>query len=243
MKMTETIIKKLEAKGFKRWAKGEHDRLYANVEDFGLELHHYNSGNISGATLNGEKISNSYGAEIKRNTSIYINVNDGELYLTDRANDEIVANVKAAIAEAEEEAAAEEATQESAETENAVAEVEAATNLTGTPAQIAAAQKIIEDQKIFVEKKIRKFQEKLAKNAGNEKCVASYTKKISAMRGALCWAIENITSAQWWIRGAKCTDYGAPVCDAGVGGWSAIFTKYLEDPDMNFISNFLDDIK
>lgn len=243
MKMAENMIKKLEAKGFKRWTKGEHDRLYANVENFGLELHHYNSGNISGATLNGEKISNSYGAEIKRNTSIYLNVNDGKLYLTDRANDEIVANVKAAIAEAEEEAAAEEATQEFAETENAVAEVEAATNLTGTPAQIAAAQKIIEDQKIFVEKKIRKFQEKLAKNAGNEKRVASYTKKINAMRGALCWAIENITSAQWWIRGAKCTDYGAPVCDAGVGGWSAIFTKYLEDPDMNFISNFLDDIK
>lgn len=243
MKMTETMIKKLEAKGFKRWTKGEHDRLYANVENFGLELHHYNSGNISGATLNGEKISNSYGAEIKRNTSIYLNVNDGELYLTDRANDEIVANVKAAIAEAEEEVAAEEATQESAETENAVAEAEAATNLTGTPAQIAAAQKIIEDQKIFVEKKIQKFQEKLIKNAGNEKRVASYTKKINAMRGALCWAIENITSAQWWIRGANCTDYGAPVCDAGVGGWSAIFTKYLEDPGMNFISNFLDDIK
>lgn len=241
MKMTETMIKKLEAKGFKRWTKGEHDRLYANVENFGLELHHYNSGNISGATLNGEKISNSYGAEIKRNTSIYLNVNDGKLYLTDKANDEIVANVKAAIAEAEEEAAAEESTQEPAETENTAAEVK--TNLTGTPAQIAAAQKIIEDQKIFVEKKIRKFQEKLAKNAGNEKHVASYTKKINAMRGALCWAIENITSAQWWIRGAKCTDYGAPVCDAGVGGWSAIFTKYLEDPDMNFISNFLDDIK
>lgn len=241
MKMTETMIKKLEAKGFKRWTKGEHDRLYANVENFGLELHHYNSGNISGATLNGEKISNSYGAEIKRNTSIYLNVNDGELYLTDRANDEIVANVKAAIAEAEEEVAAEEATQEPTETENAAAK--AKTNLTGTPAQIAAAQKIIEDQKIFVEKKIQKYQEKLVKNAGNEKRVASYTKKINAMRGALCWAIENITSAQWWIRGAKCTDYGAPICDAGVGGWSAIFTKYLEDPDMNFISNFLDDIK
>lgn len=241
MKMTETMIKKLEAKGFKRWTKGEHDRLYANVENFGLELHHYNSGNISGATLNGEKISNSYGAEIKRNTSIYLNANDGELYLTDRANDEIVANVKAAIAEAEEEVAAEEATQEPAETENTAAE--AKTNLTGTPAQIAAAQKIIEDQKIFVEKKIQKYQEKLVKNADNEKRVASYTKKINAMRGALCWAIENITSAQWWIRGAKCTDYGAPVCDAGVGGWSAIFTKYLEDPGMNFISNFLDDIK
>lgn len=243
MKMTETMIKKLEAKGFKRWTKGEHDRLYANVENFGLELHHYNSGNISGATLNGEKISNSYGAEIKRNTSIYLNVNDGELYLTDRANDEIVANVKAAIAEAEEEAVAEEATQEPAEAENAAAEIESATNLTGTPAQIAAAQKIIEDQKIFVEKKIQKTQEKIIKNAGNEKRVASYNKKINAMRGALCWAIENITSAQWWIRGAKCTDYGAPVCDAGVGGWSAIFTKYLEDPGMNFISNFLDDIK
>lgn len=34
MKMTETMIKKLEAKGFKRWTKGEHDRLYANVENF-----------------------------------------------------------------------------------------------------------------------------------------------------------------------------------------------------------------
>lgn len=107
MKMTETMIKKLEAKGFKRWTKGEHDRLYANVGNFGLELGYYKTGNVSSAALNGEKISHSYGAEIKRNTSIYLNVNDGELYLTDRANDEIVANVKAAIAKAEEEVAAE----------------------------------------------------------------------------------------------------------------------------------------
>ena len=98
------------------------------------------------------------------------------------------------------------------------------------------------DEQRSMEARIEEL-EKIIKNAGNEKRVASYTKKINAMRGALCWAIENITSAQWWIRGAKCTDYGAPVCDAGVGGWSAIFTKYLEDPDMNFISNFLDDIK
>lgn len=243
MKMTETTIKKLEAKGFKRWTKGEHDRLYANVENFGLELHYYKSGYVSGAILNGEKISNSYGAEIKRNTSIYIDVNDGELYMTNRANDEIVANVKAAIAEVEEEVATEEATQETTETENTEAETETTTNLTGTVEQVAAAKKIIEDQKIFVEKKIQKYQEKIVKNEGNEKRIASYTKKINAMRGALRWAIENITSAKWWIREAKCAPYGAPVSEAGVWGWSAIYTEYLKDPGMNVARKKWDDIK
>lgn len=97
MKMTGTMIKKLESKGFKRWTKGEHDRLYANAESFGLEVDYYKSGNISYATLNGEKISNTSAYGIKRKTSIYIDVNDGKLYTSRTANEEIVENVKAAI--------------------------------------------------------------------------------------------------------------------------------------------------
>ena len=56
--MTESMIQKLEEKGFKRWQKGNFDRLYINAKSLGLECDYYKTGNVSSAWLNGEKISN-----------------------------------------------------------------------------------------------------------------------------------------------------------------------------------------
>lgn len=103
--MTENMIKVLESKGFKRWTKGDYDRLYANAEDFGLYTETYNSGRIKYAELNGEEISNSSACRIL-SAKIYIDVKTGELVVSRATGDadEIVKAVKAAIEEAEKEA-------------------------------------------------------------------------------------------------------------------------------------------
>jgi hypothetical protein len=61
--MTE---EKLTAIGGVKWEKYEKKRIYFNdlEEWFGLECSRYNTGNISSATLDGEKISNSRAKEI-----------------------------------------------------------------------------------------------------------------------------------------------------------------------------------
>lgn len=56
--MTENRITELTSKGFKRWTKGNLDRLYINAAQLGLECGYYNTGNIKWATFNGEDISN-----------------------------------------------------------------------------------------------------------------------------------------------------------------------------------------
>ena len=58
----EMIIEKLLQAGATRWTKYGKDRIYLNnflKENSGLEIERYNTGNISSAKLNGEKISNS----------------------------------------------------------------------------------------------------------------------------------------------------------------------------------------
>jgi hypothetical protein len=64
MTMTELLVQK----GCRRWQKAGKDRIYLPVELMmsliGLKLHRYGSGNISSATQNGEKISNSSAREI-----------------------------------------------------------------------------------------------------------------------------------------------------------------------------------
>ena len=57
--MTENRITELTNKGFKRWTKGNLDRLYINASQLGLECQYYHTGNISSATFRGEHISNS----------------------------------------------------------------------------------------------------------------------------------------------------------------------------------------
>lgn len=108
--MTEKMIEKLEAKGFKRWTKGSMDRLYINAEDLGLDCGYYNSGNISSATFKGERISNSEAYRLGA-AKTYIDVATGKLVGTKEtltaAAQEIIDEVTAEI-EAEEKAAEEE---------------------------------------------------------------------------------------------------------------------------------------
>jgi hypothetical protein len=58
---------KLVEVGGKRWQKGDMDRIYFDglATWYGLVCKRYSSGNISGATLNGSSISNTYAREIE----------------------------------------------------------------------------------------------------------------------------------------------------------------------------------
>lgn len=51
-------IHELEALGFKRWQKGNMDRLYINASMLGLNYGRYNTGNIKWAEFQGLGISN-----------------------------------------------------------------------------------------------------------------------------------------------------------------------------------------
>ncbi|TMS00205.1 hypothetical protein [Nonomuraea basaltis] len=60
-KKTVFSIETMTAIGGNRWIKNGHDRVYLNdwAALAGIETSHYNTGNISGATYQGETISNS----------------------------------------------------------------------------------------------------------------------------------------------------------------------------------------
>lgn len=236
MEITEALIKRLEVKGFQRWTKGIHDRLYASPENFGLELRYYKSGHISGAALNGEKISNGYANEIKLNTSAYINLDNGKLYIQDRSNDKIIANIRAAIAEALEDVAQEETVQETAAAEDSEMEAEATPNLTGTERQIATAQKIIAEQIEFVDWEIAKDLKYISKceARGTEESLAraeKKRKKIQIKKDALAWLLENATSAEWWMNHHYKFNqwYNGP---SGFDGWEELVRVYTSNPEM-----------
>ena len=57
--LNEKMIAKLESKGFKRWTKGNMDRLYINATALGLECVYYKTGNVRDASFQGSSISNS----------------------------------------------------------------------------------------------------------------------------------------------------------------------------------------
>lgn len=58
-------IESLEKKGFNRWSKGDMDRLYFNIERSGhMVVDHYNTGNISFASVDGEEISHRFAGQI-----------------------------------------------------------------------------------------------------------------------------------------------------------------------------------
>lgn len=81
--MTEERINELIAKGFKRWSKGNYDRLYINARNLGLKLRFYNTGNIAEATFNGEEISNRSGGRLA-SAKTYIDIKTGEVYSDDQ---------------------------------------------------------------------------------------------------------------------------------------------------------------
>lgn len=79
--MTDARIQKLEQIGFKRWTKGNMDRLYINAEQLGLDCAYYKTGNISGADFKGERISNSEAYRMKA-AKTYIDIKTGVLHST-----------------------------------------------------------------------------------------------------------------------------------------------------------------
>lgn len=58
---TEKFITALEEKGFKRWTKGEKDRMYIDADKLGLKVQKYGSGAVKHAEWQGEKVSNREG--------------------------------------------------------------------------------------------------------------------------------------------------------------------------------------
>lgn len=78
MKLDEAKVKELEQLGFKRWTKGNMDRLYINATQLGLDCEYYKTGNISGADFQGERISNSEARRMKA-AKTYIDIKTGHV--------------------------------------------------------------------------------------------------------------------------------------------------------------------
>lgn len=77
--LTDEQIAQLESKGWSRWTKAGHDRLYFNIEDSGLiEIDRYKSGNISKSLLKGEKISHSHAGSLL-GVNIYIDLTTNKM--------------------------------------------------------------------------------------------------------------------------------------------------------------------
>lgn len=79
--MTNEMIAKYEGMGFKRWTKGDMDRLYINAKELGLECEYYKTGNVSYAEFKGEKISNSRATEMLA-AKTYIDIKTGKGFST-----------------------------------------------------------------------------------------------------------------------------------------------------------------
>jgi len=77
--MTDARIAELETKGFKRWTKGNYDRLYINAGQLGLICSYYNTGNVRSAEFNGASISNCEARRMKA-AKTFIDVKTGKAY-------------------------------------------------------------------------------------------------------------------------------------------------------------------
>lgn len=90
---------RLVAAGGSRWEKAGHNRIYFNnlAELYGLELSFYNTGNISSATLDGERISNNSARLILsslNSAKVWYDCNTGRFEtqgLSERAHERIMA--------------------------------------------------------------------------------------------------------------------------------------------------------
>ena len=78
MALTEERIAELEGLGFRRWTRGNFDRLYINASDLGLVCYYYKSGNIRAAYINGSLTSNAEGYRMKA-AKTFIDVGTGNL--------------------------------------------------------------------------------------------------------------------------------------------------------------------
>lgn len=77
--MTHERIVELEQKGFKRWTKGNIDRLYINASQLGLDCEYYKTGNIRYAEFRGEMVSNTQARKMKASRT-YIDINTDRVY-------------------------------------------------------------------------------------------------------------------------------------------------------------------
>lgn len=77
--MTIEKINELENKGFKRWTKGNLDRLYINATQLGLECDYYKTGNVRSAWFNGDHVSNSEACRMKA-AKTYIDIKSGRAH-------------------------------------------------------------------------------------------------------------------------------------------------------------------
>lgn len=100
----KSVTERLVEAGGSEWQKHGHHRIYFNglTKWYGLETEHYGTGNVSSATLDGERISNSGARTILGDLSyakIWYDVNTGKFhgkgYDIDRYFDTIVDRIKA----------------------------------------------------------------------------------------------------------------------------------------------------
>lgn len=98
--LTEETIAKLEGKGFRRWTKGNLDRLYINPKSYGVTYTYYANNKVSGGTFQGTEFG-AYEARRFETTKAYIDVKTGELVITTSTDyeDEIREAIETIIAE------------------------------------------------------------------------------------------------------------------------------------------------
>lgn len=101
---TEKLITALEERGFKRWTKGDKDRMYVDAEKLGLKVQKYGSGAVKRAEWTGEKISNRAGAAMLHAktyldlTDMSVHSDDSELFAAAEA---IIEEIRASLEEEE----------------------------------------------------------------------------------------------------------------------------------------------
>lgn len=106
--MTTTTIEKLitalEERGFKRWTKGDKDRMYIDAEKLGLKVQKYGSGAVKRAEWQGEKISNREGASMLH-AKTYLDLTDMSVHSDDSdlfaAAEAIIEEIRASLEEEE----------------------------------------------------------------------------------------------------------------------------------------------
>lgn len=72
-------IEELESIGFKRWQKGNMDRLYINATQLGLVVVYRKTGSIQSSYFDGESISHAEAGRMKY-AKTFIDVKTGECY-------------------------------------------------------------------------------------------------------------------------------------------------------------------
>ena len=101
---TEKLITALEERGFKRWTKGDKDRMYVDTEKLGLKVQKYGSGAVKRAEWQGEKISNREGASMLH-AKTYLDLTDMAVHSDDSdllaAAEAIIEEIRASLEEEE----------------------------------------------------------------------------------------------------------------------------------------------